>query len=74
MYVADNNGFQPVVLPEGTTIPREIVGVSPFTTSNMYVLTEDTRFNNQTQYVVRYKNTRGSQTNFVEATPYELDP
>ena len=74
MYVADNNWFQPVVLPEWTTIPRSISDIWPFTTSNMYVLTEDTRFNNQTQYIVRYKNVRGSQTNFAEALPYELDP
>lgn len=71
IYNIDKNWFSPVTTDDGK-FPRAIQALGTRRTSNMYTLTNDTRFNQQGSYILRFQNKVWSQASFGKSTQYVL--
>ncbi len=71
IYNTDKNWFTPVVTDD-KKFPRAISSLGTWRTSNMYVLTNDERINNEGTYILKYENKLWSQNEFEAATSYVL--
>ncbi len=71
IYNIDKNWFSPITTDDGK-FPRAIESLGTWRTSNMYTLTNDTRFNQQWSYILRFQNKVWSQASFWKSTQYVL--
>ncbi len=71
VYNTDKNWFTPVVTDD-RKFPRAIKGIWTWWSSNMYILTNDERMNNEWTYIIKYQNKTWSQNELWESTKYVI--